>query len=99
NDHAPKLILNQIGVPKRPEIPVKEFGAAVGQEPLLTIPFDPLVFGQAANNGQMIPEAQPNSKPAEALRALAELVTGRAMSSQRSKKGGLPFLPFLRKAG
>jgi len=98
NDHPPKLVLNQVGVPKRPEIPTKEFGAAVGQEPVLTIPFDPPLFGQAANNGQMITELQPNSKPAEALRMLAELVTGRAMT-QPAKKAGLSFLPFLRKAG
>jgi pilus assembly protein CpaE len=97
NDQPPKLILNQVGQPKRPEIPTKEFGTAVGLDPALTIPFDPQVFGQAANNGQMIASVQPNSKPGEALRHLAELVTGRAMT-QPSKKAG-SFLPFLRKAG
>ena len=98
NDQPPKLILNQVGQPKRPEIPTKEFGTAVGLDPALTIPFDPPLFGQAGNNGQMITEFQPASKPAEALRMLAELVTGRAMT-QTSKKAGLSFLPFLRKAG
>ena len=100
NDSPPKLVINQVGVPKRPEIPVKEFGAAVGQEPVLVLPFDPLVFGTAANNGQMVAEVQPNSRAAEGMRLLAEMVTGRAAVSQPAKKSGLSFLPFLnRKAG
>jgi pilus assembly protein CpaE len=96
NDAAPKLVLNQVGVPKRPEIPVKEFAAAVGQEPVLVMPFDPQLFGTASNNGQMLAEVQPNSRGAEGIRALAELVTGRAVS-QPAKKSVLSFLPFLNK--
>src|SRR5258708_7082584 len=96
NDAAPKLVLNQVGVAKRPEIPVKEFAAAVGQEPVLVLPFDPQLFGTAANNGQMLAEVQPNSRGAEGMRALAELVTGRAVT-QPVKKSGLSFLSFLNK--
>ena len=33
NDAAPKLILNQVGVPKRPEIPAAEFAKAIGVRP------------------------------------------------------------------
>jgi pilus assembly protein CpaE len=100
NDSPPKLAINQTGVAKRPEIPVKEFAAAAGCEPSLVLPFDPLLFGNAANNGQMLAEIQPNSRVAEGIRLLAELVTGRAVA-QQGKKGGLSFLPFLsnRKAG
>jgi pilus assembly protein CpaE len=100
NDAAPKLVLNQMGIAKKPEIPVKEFAAAVGCEPSLVLPFDAQTFGTAANNGQMLAEIQPNSRAAEGMRLLAELVTGRAIA-QAPKKGGLSFLPFLsmRKAG
>jgi pilus assembly protein CpaE len=99
HDNVPLLILNQVGVPKRPEIPVKEFAAAMGQEPALMIPFDPMLFGTAANNGQMLAEFQPKAPASEAIRQLAELVTGRA-GSQRSKKQARAFLSFLnRKAG
>jgi pilus assembly protein CpaE len=94
NDPPPKLVFNQIGVPKRPEIPVKEFAAAMGIEPSLVIPFEPQVFGAAANNGQMIPEVAPNSRSAEAIRQLAQLITGRQVQ-QVGKKSGLSFLPFL----
>jgi pilus assembly protein CpaE len=99
NDNPPKLILNQMGIPKRPEIPAKEFAAAMGQEPALVLPFDPPLFGTAANNGQMLAEVQPKAPASEGMRLLAELVTGRAVS-QPAKKQALPFLSFLnRKAG
>jgi pilus assembly protein CpaE len=97
NDAPPKLILNQVGVPKRPEIQAKEFAAAVGVEPSLTIPFDPQLFGTAANNGQMLVEVQPNARGSEAMRQLAELVTGRPVQHE-TKKSPLSFLS-LRKAG
>ena len=56
NDNPPRLIINMSGVPKRPEIPVKDFGAAIGVEPEVILPFEPELFGTAANNGQMISE-------------------------------------------
>jgi len=67
NDSPPQLILNQVGLPGRPEIPVKEFAKALGIEPALCIPFDAKLFGQAANNGQMIQEVNPKAKAAEGL--------------------------------
>jgi pilus assembly protein CpaE len=99
NDAPPRLVLNQTGVPKRPEIPTKEFAAALNLEPTLVIPFDPQLFGTASNNGQMLPEVQPNAKASEGIRHLAELVTGRQVQ-QAAKKTPMSFLPFLsRKAG
>jgi len=92
NDAPPKLVINQAGVPKRPEIPAKEFATAVGQEPVLVIPFDPQLFGLASNNGQMLAEVQPNARPSEAMRQLAEMVTGRAVSQPAKKNSFLPFL-------
>ena len=92
NDAPPKLVINQAGVPKRPEIPAKEFATAVGQEPVLVIPFDPQLFGLASNNGQMLAEVQPNARPSEAMRQLAEMVTGRAVIQQPKKNSFLPFL-------
>jgi pilus assembly protein CpaE len=96
NDRPPLLVLNQVGVPKRPEIPVKDFGAAIGLEPKVIIDFDAQLFGTAANNGQMIEEVSDNSDAAEAFRALANLLTGR--SEQKSERGSLlaPILSRLR---
>jgi pilus assembly protein CpaE len=77
NDAEPKIVLNQIGLPKRPEIPVKDFADAVGVQPSLVLPFDAVTFGTAANNGQMIPEVAADSKLAEGFIELAAGLTGR----------------------
>ena len=77
NDTAPKLILNQVGQPKRPEIPLKDFAETIGAEPVAQLGFDPLLFGTAANNGQMLAETGQKSPSVAAMRHLANLLTGR----------------------
>jgi len=85
NDAPPRLVINQVGVPKRPEIPAKDFAETMGLEPSAIIPFDPAVFGQAANNGQMVMEVQPKAPVTESLRQLCRAITGRAPQSVASK--------------
>ncbi len=90
NDAPPRLVLNQVGVPGRPEIPAKDFGAALGVHPSLSIPFDAKLFGAAANNGQMILDAGAKSKAADAFQTLAQIVSRRempALSAPRGKAG------------
>lgn len=77
NDAPPRLVLNQVGVPGRPEIPVKDFGEALGITPSLSLPFDPKVFGQAANNGQMLSEVAPKSRITEGVHHLAQQIAKR----------------------
>jgi pilus assembly protein CpaE len=77
NDAPPRLVLNQVGVPGRPEIPAKDFGQALGINPSAVLAFDAKLFGQAANNGQMLAELAPKSKSAEALDMLAQQITRR----------------------
>jgi pilus assembly protein CpaE len=67
NDAPPRLIINQVGLPGRPEIPIKEFAKALGLEPALVLPFDAKLFGQAANNGQMVYEVNAKAKAAQGL--------------------------------
>lgn len=71
NDKPPFLVLNQVGVPKRPEIAPKEFAQALDSELHAVIDFDPQTFGTAANNGQMLEEVSDKSRAAEQLRELA----------------------------
>jgi pilus assembly protein CpaE len=85
NDHKPRLIMNQVGMPKRPEISVSDFASPLGVEPLAVIPFDPALFGTAANNGQMISEADPKSAISGSFDTLAQILTGRAMVRQEKK--------------
>jgi pilus assembly protein CpaE len=94
NDEHPKLVINQTGVPKRPEIPTKDFAETVGLTPSVILPFDPGLFGQAANNGQMLLELQPKSAVADGIRRLAEIVTGRVPPAEL-QKNTIPFLNLL----
>ena len=86
NDHHPYYCLNQVGVPKRPEITPADFAKALEDQPLVVIPFEPQIFGTAANNGQMIAEVSSNHKTAEMFRQLAQVLTGRA-EAKRSRGG------------
>lgn len=85
NDSKPKLVLNFMGVPKRPEIAVSDFAKAVDLQPLGLINFDPRLFGTAANNGQMIAEIEPSSKINETILDVARAVTGRT-EMRRTKR-------------
>ncbi len=85
NDAAPKLVLNQTEMPGRPEIPVKDFTAALGIEPCALIPFDAKLFGQASNNGQMLAEVSPAGKVADAMAQLTARITGRTPEPRTRK--------------
>jgi pilus assembly protein CpaE len=87
NDHRPLYCLNQVGVPKRPEIKAADFAKALEDEPTAIIPFEPQVFGAAANNGQMIAEMSANHRSAEMFRELAQKLTGRA--EPKKQRSGL----------
>jgi pilus assembly protein CpaE len=77
NDAPPRVVLNKVGLPGRPEIPLKDFGDALGLPLSVVIGFDAKLFGQAANNGQMIDEVGPKSKQVESLDALARMISRR----------------------
>jgi pilus assembly protein CpaE len=97
NDRRPFYCLNQVGVPKRPEIKPADFAKALEDQPIAVIPFDPQAFGVAANNGQMIAEWSVNHRAAETFRVLAQLLTGRS-EVKKSKSGLLsPLLGKLMK--
>lgn len=83
NDVPPRLVLNQIGLPGRPDIPIKDFANALNLTPALVLPFDGKLFGQASNNGQMLGEISLKSKPAEGIEQLARLIARRDPVEQK----------------
>jgi pilus assembly protein CpaE len=97
NDNQPKLIMNMVGMPKRPEISVAEFAKNLDVQVAATINFDPALFGTASNNGQMIAEMQARSKAAETFLELASLITGRAEAKAQKKSILEPLLSKLSK--
>ena len=88
NDAKPHLILNQLSVPKRPEISVAEFCEPLGLEPIAQIAFDPQAFGDAANNGQMLAELDARHAAVPAFQQVAHVLTGR-VEMKKTKKTGL----------
>jgi len=94
NDRLPLYCLNQVGVPKRPEINATEFAKAIENDPIVSIPFDPQMFGAAANNGQMIAEISQNHRSIEMFLQIAQRLTGRG----ETKKPRASFLsPLIEK--
>ena len=97
NDRKPKLVLNMVGVPKRPEISPADFSKAIDCEISAVIPFEPQLFGTAANNGQMIAEVQANGKINEAFVDLARVLIGRVETKKQRNSLLGPLLDRLRK--
>ncbi len=85
NDGPPRLILNQIGLPGRKEIPARVFAATVGLQPALTIPFDCKLFDDAISKARVVVEASPKSECAKAIYGLADTIAGTKKSVPKSK--------------
>jgi pilus assembly protein CpaE len=97
NDHHPHYCLNQVGVPKRPELKPADFAKALEADPVAVIAFEPQVFGTAANNGQMIAEISAGHRAAETFRQLAQLTTGRGEQKRTRASLLSPLLDKLKR--
>ncbi len=89
NDSKPRLVMNMVNMPKRPEISVKEFENALDLKAIAVIDFDSETFGQAANNGQMIEELNAKAKSAAAFREIALAMTHRRETQAVKKASAL----------
>ncbi|MCS3729124.1 AAA family ATPase [Bradyrhizobium betae] len=96
NDRPPLYCLNQVGVPKRPEIAAAEFAKAIESQPVVSIPFEPQIFGSAANNGQMIAEISANHKSIEMFLQIAQRLTGRSETKKQKSSLLSPLIDKLR---
>jgi len=94
NDRAPLYCLNQVGMPKRPEIGARGFAKTIESQPIAAIRFDPRLFGTAANNGQMIAELAAKHRTTEMFLQIAQRLTGRG---EIKKPRGSFLAPILRK--
>ena len=96
NDAPPKLILNQVGIPKRTEISVSDFCQPLGVTPIAVIPFDPVLFGNAANNGRMLGEMDAKHPSVQAMNEIAHILTGRSEIKSKAKPSFASILGKLR---
>jgi pilus assembly protein CpaE len=94
NDRAPLYCLNQVGMPKRPEIGARGFAKTIESQPIAAIRFDPRLFGTAANNGQMIAELAAKHRTTEMFLQIAQRLTGRG---ETKKPRGSFLAPIIRR--
>jgi pilus assembly protein CpaE len=88
HDDKPNLVMNLVGIQKKPEISLSDFAKAVDAAPAGIFPFEPKLFGVAANNGQMIAEAEAGGKAAAAFKELAQKIVGRS-GARKAKRNFL----------
>jgi pilus assembly protein CpaE len=86
NDAPPRLVLNQVGVPKRTEIKPAQFAKALDLEPAACIAFDPSTFSAAANAGRMIVETAARSPAARQFAQIAQKISGRTSGSDEGTR-------------
>lgn len=84
NDEPPKLVLNQVGVPKRAEIKPEHFADSLKLQPIACIPFD-ISVATAGNHGLMIADLAPKSPVLKSVINIAEITTGRKAANRGSK--------------
>jgi pilus assembly protein CpaE len=85
NDAPPRLVLNQIGVPKRSEIKPDKFAAAIQIEPIACIPFEPSSVSTAANNSQMIADVSAKSAVSLSFPKIVQAITGLTSAKPNGK--------------
>ena len=95
HDASPRLVMNGVGMPRRPEIGLADFAKAVDMQAEIVIPFEPKLFGTAANNGQMIVEVEASHKAIELFSQLARAVSGKSEIRRPSRNILKPFMTKL----
>ncbi len=96
NDRPPLYCINQVGMPKRPEIDVKSFSKAIETAPVAAIPFDSKIFGTAANNGQMVAEVAASHRASLIFQQIARQLTGRQEPRKQRRLLLSPIIDKLR---
>lgn len=82
NDPPPRLVLNAIGLPRRPQIEVAKFCETLEMTPLAVLPYDGKRFGMATNEGLMLDQAGASRRITDPIRKIARSVTGHAAPSE-----------------
>jgi pilus assembly protein CpaE len=95
NDRAPLYCLNQVRMPKRPEIDSRGFTKTIETAPIAAIPFDSRMFGTAANNGQMIAEIASGHRTTEMFLQIAQRLTGRSETKMPRRRS--LFAPIMKR--
>jgi len=81
-----RVVLNRAGASPKTEIPVRDFSKTLGCAPSVIVPYEPAIFAQAANLGQLAGESRKGQRVLEPFNKLATLVSGRTEKRKTAKK-------------
>jgi pilus assembly protein CpaE len=83
-----RLVLNKLDAAKKTQLSVKDFQESLRLVPIGALPFEPQVFGQLSNNGQVFGEGARSHKAAATFRQLATSLGARQSAAARAATGG-----------
>jgi pilus assembly protein CpaE len=86
NDAPPRLVLNQVGMPKRTEIKPQKFAESMGMDLTACIPFEPATFSTAASHGRMISDRRASAAVRTSFAKIAETIAGSAPEKAGRKR-------------
>ena len=87
-DAPTRLVFNRVGAAKKTELSPNDFEEPAKTSPSAQIAFDPVLFGTALNNGEMLAEVSKSSRVVRELTSLANIVSARTSAGEAAKKGG-----------
>ena len=94
----PRLVLNKTDAARRTQLTAKDFQETADLAVAASFPYEPLLFGDAANNGQMLGEAAKSHKLTLALAQFATSLAGKAPAAAKPAASALTgVLQWLRK--
>jgi pilus assembly protein CpaE len=83
-----RLVLNKLDAAKKTQLSVKDFQESLRLVPIGVLPFEPQVFGQLSNNGQVFGEGARSHKAAATFRQIATTLGARQSTAARAAGGG-----------
>lgn len=90
-----RVVVNKLDAYRKTQLSPKDFTETLGSAPALVLPFEPQLFGDSANNGQMLAVTAKNHKIVELIGAFAEQLSGR--TPNRKPASANPLLRLLRR--
>jgi pilus assembly protein CpaE len=92
-----RLVLNKLDAGKKTQLSIKDFQESLRLVPIGVLSWEPQIFGQLANNGQVFGEGARSHKAAATFRQIATSLGAKQSNAARSAGGENSLLGWLKK--
>jgi pilus assembly protein CpaE len=82
------VVFNKAGMSRKTEISAKDFAGQIEVDPDVIVPWDPILFGTALNNGEMLTKTGKSSKVVTELDKLVQIISGVEPVDKKAKGKG-----------